>query len=202
MEKIILDKHEDTMSKMGAILASGILDAGGRNVTIKLLSKTKHDKMTAIVGLAVFSQFWYWYPLIYFVSLAFSPTAFIGLNSDLKAPKFEFLSHAKPSLFEYPKPTTVPTTTSAVKLPTAVLSTSARAKARASKKDAEKANAEKAEPSSGKGKTSDKDGDSMQVCYYILCESKDGDKYHVLLFLFICGYMIATIWMNLSRDLV
>ncbi|KAL0322670.1 UNVERIFIED_CONTAM: 26S proteasome non-ATPase regulatory subunitA [Sesamum angustifolium] len=105
LEKIILDKHEDTMSKMGAILASGILDA---------------------------------------------------------VPKFEFLSHAKPSLFEYPKPTTVPTTTSAVKLPTAVLSTSARAKARASKKEAEKTNVEKAEPSSGKGKTSDKDGDSMQ----------------------------------------
>ncbi|KAK4421599.1 26S proteasome non-ATPase regulatory subunitA [Sesamum alatum] len=163
LEKIILDKHEDTMSKMGAILASGILDAGGRNVTIKLLSKTKHDKITAVVGLAVFSQFWYWYPLIYFSSLAFSPTAFIGLNCDLKVPKFEFLSHAKPSLFEYPKPTTVPTATSAAKLPTAVLSTSARAKARASKKEAEKANAEKAEPSSGKGKTSDKDGDSMQA---------------------------------------
>ncbi|KAK6122822.1 hypothetical protein DH2020_043436 [Rehmannia glutinosa] len=168
LEKIILDKHEDTMSKMGAILASGILDAGGRNVTIKLLSKTKHDKITAVVGLAVFSQFWYWYPLIYFISLAFSPTAFIGLNYDLKVPKFEFLSHAKPSLFEYPKPTTVPTTTSAVKLPTAVLSTSVRAKARATKKEVEKANAEKAEPSSaasssGKGKTSDKDGESMQV---------------------------------------
>ncbi|KAM3268507.1 hypothetical protein P3S67_031448 [Capsicum chacoense] len=28
LEKIILDKHEDTMSKMGAILASGILDKG------------------------------------------------------------------------------------------------------------------------------------------------------------------------------
>ncbi|KAL0322668.1 UNVERIFIED_CONTAM: 26S proteasome non-ATPase regulatory subunitA [Sesamum angustifolium] len=126
LEKIILDKHEDTMSKMGAILASGILDAGG--------------------GI-----------------LAFSPTAFIGLNYDLKVPKFEFLSHAKPSLFEYPKPTTVPTTTSAVKLPTAVLSTSARAKARANKKEAEKANAEKTEPGSGKGKMSDKDGDSMQV---------------------------------------
>ncbi|AES68541.2 26S proteasome regulatory subunit rpn2, putative [Medicago truncatula] len=94
--KIILDKHEDTMSKMGAILASGILD-------------TKHDKIAAVVGLAVFNQFWYWNPLIYFISLAFSPTALIGLNYDLKSPKFEFLSHAKPSLFEYPKPTTVPT---------------------------------------------------------------------------------------------
>ncbi|KAA8548426.1 hypothetical protein F0562_000110 [Nyssa sinensis] len=173
LEKIILDKHEDTMSKMGAILASGILDAGGRNVTIKLLSKTKHDKITAVVGLAVFSQFWYWYPLIYFISLSFSPTAFIGLNYDLKVPSFEFLSHAKPSLFEYPRPTTVPTTTSAVKLPTAVLSTSARAKARASKKEADqKATAEKSSgvesspvtSHAGKGKLSgDKDGDSMQV---------------------------------------
>ncbi|KAK4478284.1 hypothetical protein RD792_017573 [Penstemon davidsonii] len=160
LEKIILDKHEDTMSKMGAILASGILDAGGRNVTIKLLSKTKHDKMTAVVGLAVFSQFWYWYPLIYFISLAFSPTALIGLNYDLKVPKFEFLSNAKPSLFEYPKPTTVPTTASAVKLPTAVLSTSVRAKARASKKEAEKAAEQSSAP---KGKAIDKDGDSMQV---------------------------------------
>ncbi|KAM5552733.1 26S proteasome non-ATPase regulatory subunit 1 [Rosa sericea] len=170
LEKIILDKHEDTMSKMGAILASGILDAGGRNVTIRLLSKTKHDKVTAVVGLAVFSQFWYWYPLIYFLSLAFSPTAFIGLNYDLKVPKFQFLSYAKPSLFEYPKPTTVATTTSAVKLPTAVLSTSAKAtKARAKKEAADqKANPEKTIPggetSSGKGKSSsEKDGDSMQV---------------------------------------
>lgn len=175
LEKIIQDKHEDTMSKMGAILASGIIDAGGRNVTIKLLSKTKHDKITAVVGLAVFSQFWYWYPLIYFASLAFSPTALIGLNYDLKVPKFEFLSHAKPSLFEYPRPTAVPTATSAVKLPTAVLSTSARAKARASKKDAESTSAIAEKSSSGseaatssssvKGKSpADKDGsDSMQI---------------------------------------
>ncbi|OMO93042.1 Proteasome/cyclosome, regulatory subunit [Corchorus capsularis] len=172
LEKIILDKHEDTMSKMGAILASGILDAGGRNVTIRLLSKSKHDKVTAVVGLAVFSQFWYWYPLIYFVSLSFSPTAFIGLNYDLKVPRFEFLSHAKPSLFEYPKPVTVPTTTSAVKLPTAVLSTSAKAtKARAKKEAEQKANAEKlaaaesssAGASTGKGKSSsEKDGEAMQ----------------------------------------
>ncbi|PKA56551.1 26S proteasome non-ATPase regulatory subunit 2 1A [Apostasia shenzhenica] len=169
LEKIILDKHEDTMSKMGAILASGILDAGGRNVTIRLLSKSKHDKITAVVGLAVFSQFWYWYPLIYFISLSFSPTAFIGLNYDLKVPRFEFISNAKPSLFEYPRPTTPPTSTSAVKLPTAVLSTSAKAKSRAKKEAEQRALAEKssnedASSSSGKGpKASDKDNDIMQV---------------------------------------
>ncbi|KAL8162880.1 hypothetical protein V2J09_014369 [Rumex salicifolius] len=164
LEKIILDKHEDTMSKMGAILASGILDAGGRNVTIRLLSKTKHDKVTAIVGLAVFSQFWYWYPLTYFISLSFSPTAFIGLNYDLKVPSFEFLSHAKPSLFEYPKPTTVPAATSTVKLPAAVLSTSVKAKARAKKEADLKAAADKAAGLESKGKSSsEKDGESMQV---------------------------------------
>ncbi|KAF6144295.1 hypothetical protein GIB67_024522 [Kingdonia uniflora] len=170
LEKIILDKHEDTMSKMGAILASGILDAGGRNVTIKLLSKSKHDKITAVVGLAVFTQFWYWYPLIYFVSLAFSPTALIGLNYDLKVPKFDFLSHAKPSLFEYPRPTTPPAATTTVKLPTAVLSTSAKAKAKAKKEaDQKAAMADKklVQESSSVAPTSekvdDKDIDSMQV---------------------------------------
>ena len=70
---------------MGAILATGILDAGGRNVTIRLLSKTKHDKMTAVIGLAVFSQFWYWYPLIYFIGLTIS---LIGLESAASSSKF------------------------------------------------------------------------------------------------------------------
>ena len=176
LEKIIHDKHEDTMSKMGAILASGILDAGGRNVTIRLLSKSKHDKVTAVVGLAVFSQFWYWYPLIYFISLSFSPTAFIGLNYDLKVPKFEFLSNAKPTLFEYPKPTSAPTTTSAVKLPTAVLSTSAKAKARAKKEAEQKEKSAGTDPSASasgpvKGKESsiDKGGDASKVLGHCDC---------------------------------
>ncbi|KAG6541940.1 hypothetical protein Mapa_016665 [Marchantia paleacea] len=135
LEKIILDKHEDTMSKMGAILAQGILDAGGRNVTIMLQSRSGHDRMTAVVGMAVFSQFWYWYPLLYFISLSFAPTAFIGLNHELRMPRFDFISDIRPSVFGYPPSIAPPTTTSAVKFPTAVLSTSARAKAR-QKKDA------------------------------------------------------------------
>ncbi|KAJ8747022.1 hypothetical protein K2173_013096 [Erythroxylum novogranatense] len=103
---------------MGAILASRILDAGGRNVTIRLLSKSKHDKIIAACWPSLLSASSILVPLIYFIRLSFSPTAFIGLNYDLKVPKFEFISNAKPSLFEYPKPTIVPTTTSIVKLPT------------------------------------------------------------------------------------
>uniref|UniRef100_J3MRB5 26S proteasome non-ATPase regulatory subunit 1 homolog n=1 Tax=Oryza brachyantha TaxID=4533 RepID=J3MRB5_ORYBR len=163
LEKIIVDKHEDTMSKMGAILATGILDAGGRNVTIRLQSRSKHDKLTAVVGLAVFTQFWYWYPLTYFISLAFSPTAFIGLNSDLKVPKFEFLSNTKPSLFDYPKPTTQQTTTASVKLPTAILSTYAKAKSRAKKEAESKAQAESKAREKAEAPPSEDASTSMQV---------------------------------------
>ncbi|KAG2328484.1 hypothetical protein Bca52824_011212 [Brassica carinata] len=96
LEKIILDRHADTMSKMGAILASGIFDAG------------------------------------------------------------------------------VPTANTAAKLPTTVLSTSVKAKAKAKKDAEQKANAEKAsgteksvgESGSGKGKeATEKEGDSMQIMF-------------------------------------
>eukprot|EP00897_Mesotaenium_endlicherianum_P008985 jgi/Mesen1/8114/ME000435S07282 len=137
LEKIIQDKHEDTMSKMGAILASGILDAGGRNVTISLRSRSGHDRITAVVGMAVFTQFWYWYPLTYFISLAFAPTALVGLQQDLKMPRFEFLSDCKPSLFGYPPPALPPSSALAAKMPTAVLSTAARATKGKAKKEAD-----------------------------------------------------------------
>ena len=48
------------MAKMGAILATGILNAGGRNCTISLRSPdTQTLRMSSVVGLAVFLQYWY-----------------------------------------------------------------------------------------------------------------------------------------------
>jgi 26S proteasome regulatory subunit N2 len=134
-EKVI-DKHEDIMCKFGAIIASGIIDAGGRNVTLSLHSRSGHKNPSAIVGLAIFTQFWYWYPLVHFLSLSFVPTAFVGVDMNLKVcvsccyktnyffkmPVFKFKSNAKPSLFAYPAPTTPPTTTAPTKVHTAVLS--------------------------------------------------------------------------------
>ena len=46
----------------------------------------------------------YWYPLSYFGSLAFQPTAFIGLNSDLQLPQLEATCAIRPSVFAYPPP--------------------------------------------------------------------------------------------------
>ncbi len=40
MLQVVTDKHEDVMGKFGAILAQGIIDAGGRNATICLQTRT------------------------------------------------------------------------------------------------------------------------------------------------------------------
>lgn len=53
-------------------------------MTVTLQSRTGHMNMEAVVGLLVFQQFWYWFPLSHFLSLAFTPTAIITLNSNLK----------------------------------------------------------------------------------------------------------------------
>ncbi|KAK9238470.1 armadillo-type protein [Lipomyces kononenkoae] len=141
--KIISEKHEDAMAKFGAALAQGIIDAGGRNVTISLENRqTGTLNMKAIVGLAVFLQFWYWFPLTCFLSLSFTPTAIIGVRSDLKIPEFSFFCNAKPSKFDYPPKTEEQTSKAPEKIATAVLSTTARAKARAKKSEKEKAEAE------------------------------------------------------------
>ena len=82
-EKVITAKHEDAMARFGAVLAQGIIDAGGRNATIALASNGNVNMM-GVVGMALFSQFWYWFPFAHFLSLAFTPTALIGLNKGLK----------------------------------------------------------------------------------------------------------------------
>ncbi|TFY64407.1 hypothetical protein EVJ58_g2635 [Rhodofomes roseus] len=135
--KIVADKHEDPMARFGAALGQGLIDAGGRNVTISLQSRAGSRNTNAIVGMVLFCQFWYWYPLAHCACLAFDPTAIIGLDGTLQAPKFEFISNARPTLFAYPAPTKPPKKEAVAKVATAVLSTTARAKAREKKKAAE-----------------------------------------------------------------
>ncbi|GAA5975568.1 hypothetical protein JCM5350_002652 [Sporobolomyces pararoseus] len=135
--KILSDKHEDAMAKFGAALSQGIIDAGGRNVTISMQNKSGSGNMPAIVGMALFQQFWYWFPLAHCLSLAFTPTAIIGINKDLAIPKFEFACNAKPSLHAYPPATKPPTKETVEKVKTAVLSTTAKATARQKAKEAE-----------------------------------------------------------------
>jgi len=131
------DKHQPVMARFGAILAQGIIDAGGRNVTIALSSRSGHRSMTGIVGMVMFLQYWYWYPFIHFISLAFTPTALIGLNKELKMPKFKFKSNAPPSMFAYPQDVEPPKVEAPTKLPIAQLSTIKKHKFRKDRKKKE-----------------------------------------------------------------
>ncbi|KAM7539423.1 hypothetical protein Aperf_G00000054370 [Anoplocephala perfoliata] len=132
--KIISDRHEDMLAKFGAILACGILDAGGCNMTISLQTRTGNTNMLAAVGLLVFQNFWFWYPLTNFISLAFSPTAIIALNKNLEMPQMQFKSNAKPSTFAYPPPLQIEKEKKKEKVETAILSITAKHK----KKELEK----------------------------------------------------------------
>ncbi|XP_012276882.1 26S proteasome non-ATPase regulatory subunit 1 [Orussus abietinus] len=128
--KVVVDKHEDVMAKFGAILAQGIIDAGGRNVTVSLQSRTGHTNMLAVVGALVFTQYWYWFPLAHCLALAFTPTCLIALNSQLKMPKLEIRSNARPSVYAYPAALEEKKREDREKVTTAVLSIAARAKRR------------------------------------------------------------------------
>jgi 26S proteasome regulatory subunit N2 len=140
LKKIIGDKHEDVMSRFGAILANGIMDAGGRNSCASFYSKAGMLRPGAAIGFALFSQMWYWFPLIHMFSLTLTPTALIGLTDKLKIPKnFSLKSQGKPSLFAYPDPIKPPKKEELTKAAAAVLSTAAKAKQNKDKKEKEDA---------------------------------------------------------------
>ncbi len=94
-------KLEEVVARFGAVVASGIIDAGGRNGTISFISANGHPRMSAIVGMAMFTQFWYWYPLVHFIGLSIQPSALIAVNQDLKMPAMKIVSNATPALFDY-----------------------------------------------------------------------------------------------------
>ncbi|RKP20282.1 26S proteasome regulatory complex, non-ATPase subcomplex, Rpn2/Psmd1 subunit [Rozella allomycis CSF55] len=125
-QKVIKNKYESPLSKFGASLASSILNIGGRNCNIFLNSSF------SFVGLSLFIHSWFWFPLNLCLSLSFNPTCFIGLNKDLVLPNFNFNSK---KLFEYPENIKNENKDLPDKIVTAILSTTAKAKARAHKKE-------------------------------------------------------------------
>ena len=135
LKKVVGDRHEDAMTKFGAALALGIIDAGGRNCTIGLQTQTGNLNMAGIVGMAVFTQYWYWFPFTHFLSLSFIPTSMIGLDHDLEMPSFKFHCATRPSLFDYPPEQEVKAEEGPTLIATAILSTTAQAKRRAQKKE-------------------------------------------------------------------
>lgn len=134
---ILSDKHMSSLTKMGATLATGLIDAGGRNCAFDLGSKNGFTKMTSAIGAALWLQHWYWYPMMHMLSLAITPTFTIALNKDFKYPKnFEISCNAKPSAFAYPKPLEEKKEEAKKRVETVTLSTTAKSKARLARKKA------------------------------------------------------------------
>ena len=138
LQKAIGDRHEDAMTKFGSAVSLGIIDAGGRNCTISLQTQSGNLNMAGIVGMAVFTQYWYWFPLTHFLSLSFTPTAVIGLDQELEIPSFKFHSNTRPSMFDYPPDAEVKAEEAPEKIKTAVLSTTAQDKRRRMVKERQK----------------------------------------------------------------
>lgn len=160
-QNVATNKHQEGLAKFGACLSQGIMNAGGRNVTIQLENPETNTLDTkSIVGLVMFSQFWYWFPLAHFLSLSFTPTSVIAVRSkDLSIPKFELNCFAKPGVFDYPKLYEEEASKEVAKVATAVLSTTARAKARAKKMKKEKGE-DKEEPQEISEEKTDKTGET------------------------------------------
>lgn len=53
---IIADNHEAPLAKYGAILAQGILEAGGRNMTVRACRDHGHMDAATVTGLFIFTQ--------------------------------------------------------------------------------------------------------------------------------------------------
>lgn len=92
--------------------------------------------MLAVVGALVFTQYWYWFPLAHCLALAFTPTCLIALNAQLKMPKLEIKSNARPSIYAYPAPLEEKKREEREKVTTAVLSIAARARRRETERKA------------------------------------------------------------------
>merc|ERR1712226_1706660 len=155
LSNIIRDKHQSTLTKMGAILSKGIIDAGGRNCTLVMGGRFGFTKMSSAIGMVLWLQHWHWFPMMHMFSLALTPTFTIGLNQDLKFPKsFEIQCNAKPSAFAYPKKLEEKKEEKKKRVETVTLSTTAKNKARLARKRAKEEGS----------------GDAMDV------EEKDDDK--------------------------
>ena len=134
LQKILDDKNEHLLIKFGAMISKGLMNLGGKNCVISLVSNTGENKMKSIIGMCLFTQYYYWFPMIHMLNLAVCPTYLFNLDDKLKIPiNYKMLSKAKPSVFGYPKEEEKDKKKKEEKVETAVLSTHTRNKAKSKK---------------------------------------------------------------------
>ncbi|CAJ0574039.1 unnamed protein product, partial [Mesorhabditis spiculigera] len=136
--KMASERGEDSMTRFGAMVSQGIMDAGGRNVTVSLQNRNGYPDLAGVIGMFVSMQYWYWHSFTLCMSLAFKPSCVIGLNSKLEMPIIEIKSNAKASTFAYPPPIEPKKKEEREKVETAILSITKKKGLLVGKKDAPK----------------------------------------------------------------
>lgn len=131
LDKVTTDKDEHILVRFGGVIAQSIMEIGGRNCTINLVSNSGNNRMGSIVGMALFTQYYYWFPMIHFLHLTVHPCILYGVDANMRIDtNFKVLSKAKPSMFAYPKEVKLQEKTTVQKTQAAVLSTHSRVKAK------------------------------------------------------------------------
>ena len=134
LTKILGDKDEHLLIKFGAMISKGLMNLGGKNCVINLVSNTGENKMKSIIGMCLFTQYYYWFPMVHMLNLSVTPTFLFNLDEKLKMPiNYKMLSKSKPSVFGYPKEEEKDIKKKEIKAEVAVLSTHTRNKAKSKK---------------------------------------------------------------------
>ena len=128
-------KGESSISKMGYILGLALMGAGGGNCCLQMLTESGDVQLKSVIGVFLFTQYWYWFPTFLGIGLALQPTYLIGSLSDFRIPKgFEFQVNAPRSHYAYFK-TKEEEKDKVKKSGPVILSMTKRAKARVNKKN-------------------------------------------------------------------
>lgn len=100
----MVSRKKSEIQSFGVCCAWGILNAGGRNVVISCNSLSGENSISATVGLALFSNHFFWHPLALMLPLSFHPTAIVGLDKDLNDVNWEMYSNEPKEFYSYPPP--------------------------------------------------------------------------------------------------
>lgn len=97
-------KYTNVMTKFGCYLGIGLMQSGGGNAVLSLVSSSGQMKIKNIIGIYMFTFYWYWMPLTNMIGLALEPTFLAGLLKDFNIPRgFQFISKAPKKYFDYYK---------------------------------------------------------------------------------------------------
>ena len=124
LNSCVTSKHEGPLSRFGAVLGMGILDAGGRNC--ELISGTNRQ---ATLAKLLFSLHWNWYPMALFLGLALKPTGLFLVDAQGRIPDGPtgwLIPRELADKTAYPKPIQPKTEDKPELVTTAVLSVSTR----------------------------------------------------------------------------